>query len=105
MCLSAIVTDSVFNQDKHYFQLALLEECEYKTKEKKKIKLLNVDNIESSSHEDSSSDENNDSSDEDDINNYLEKYDNNESHYPPYDLGDNYYPLFCDDSHNPLADQ
>ena len=34
--LSAAVTDSVFNSDEHYFQHALLEECEYKTTETKR---------------------------------------------------------------------
>ena len=77
--------------------------CEYKTKERKKIKSLNVNNIESSSDEDSSSDDNKDSSDEDDIDNFLLKYDNDENYYPPYDHGDNYYPPFADDIHTPLA--
>ena len=69
----------------------------------KKIKSLNVNNIESSSDEDSSSDDNKDFSDEDDIDNFVLNYNNDENDYPPFDHGDNYYSPFADDSHTPLA--
>ena len=76
MCLSAILTDSVFNSEKHYYPQAPLEEFQYKIKERE-IKLLIVNDIGSFSDEDS--DSNDDSSNQ--------KY-------------HTYSPPFVDDSHH-----
>ena len=45
ICLSVVLTDSVYKEDKNYYPQVFLEECKYVAKEEKMYKLI-TDNIE-----------------------------------------------------------
>ena len=45
ICLSVVLTDSVYKEDKSYYPQVFLEECKYVAKEEKMYKLI-TDNIE-----------------------------------------------------------